>query len=136
VPAGGRKRADETLLLALACGATVEGAARQAGVSERTAHRRLKEPAFQARLQALRDDMLQRAAATLTAASQEAAKTLVKLLQAQTPSAQLGAARAILDGATKLSEFAELRRRIQALEEQQTARQQLPQGQRACERLA
>jgi hypothetical protein len=118
VPAGGRKRADETLLLALACGATVEGAARQAGVSERTAHRRLKEPAFQARLQAFRDDMLQRTAATLTAASQEAAKTLVKLLQAQTPSAQLGAAR------------------IQALEEQQTARQQLPQGQRACERLA
>jgi hypothetical protein len=81
VPAGGRKRADDALLLALACGATVEGAARQAGLSERTAHRRLKESAFQARLQALRADMLQRAAATLTAASQEAVQTLVTLLQ-------------------------------------------------------
>ena len=44
-----RKTADEALLRALACGATVENAARTAGISARTAHRRLKEEAFQKR---------------------------------------------------------------------------------------
>jgi hypothetical protein len=38
MPNRGRKGADETLLAALACGATIDGAARQAGVSRRTAN--------------------------------------------------------------------------------------------------
>ena len=42
----GRRRADDQLRLALACGATVEAAAKKAGVSVRTAHRRLTCPAF------------------------------------------------------------------------------------------
>lgn len=59
---GSRKNADEALLLALACGATVESAARSAGVAERTAYRRLNDPAFRRRLQDLRADMVQRTA--------------------------------------------------------------------------
>ncbi|MGQ7361748.1 helix-turn-helix domain-containing protein, partial [Streptococcus suis] len=39
-----RKRSEEGLILALACGATVEAAARQCGLHERTVYRRLKEP--------------------------------------------------------------------------------------------
>jgi hypothetical protein len=35
----------EALVRALACGATVEHAARQAGLGERTAYRRLRDPA-------------------------------------------------------------------------------------------
>jgi hypothetical protein len=41
-----RKAVDRVLLQALACGATVENAARKAGVCERTVYRRLEDPAF------------------------------------------------------------------------------------------
>src|SRR5207253_1986680 len=74
-----RKNTDEALLLALACGASVENAARTAGMSARTAQRRLTEPAFRKRLQDLRTDMAQRTGGMLTAAGMEAVKTLISL---------------------------------------------------------
>jgi hypothetical protein len=57
----GKRRADETLIVALVCGATVDAAAK-AGVSPATVYRRLQEPDFQRRLQELRADMVQRTA--------------------------------------------------------------------------
>jgi hypothetical protein len=42
----GRRKADHKPLMAFACGATVESAAQQVGVSESTAHRRLEDPQF------------------------------------------------------------------------------------------
>jgi hypothetical protein len=50
------------LLTALACGATVEGATRKAGLSERTAYRRLADPEFQERLRRERAEVARRAA--------------------------------------------------------------------------
>jgi hypothetical protein len=47
-------------------------AARKAGISVRTAYRRLGNPEFRRRLQALRAEMVQRAAGTLIAAALEA----------------------------------------------------------------
>jgi hypothetical protein len=44
------RSSDELLLSALAAGSTVEEAARTAGVSTRTAYRRLADPAFARRL--------------------------------------------------------------------------------------
>jgi hypothetical protein len=76
-----RRRADDRLLLALACGATVEAAARQCGLSESTAHRRLAEPEFRRRLQAMRTDLVQRTTGALTAASTEAVRALLELLK-------------------------------------------------------
>ena len=89
----GRRAADHALRLALVCGGTVESAAQKAGVSERTAYRRLKDPAFRQSVQASRTEMVQRAAAMLTAAIPEAVKTfLVLLQQPTTPAAvRLGA---------------------------------------------
>jgi hypothetical protein len=117
--ARGRKNADEALLLALACGATVENAARKAGVSERTVRRRLADPAFKKRLDAIRGDMVQRAMGMLTAAAMEAVKTLVALQDKEQPAAsRLGAARAILEYGAKLREEADLTKRVEALEEQ------------------
>ena len=46
MPGRGRKAVDEELLLALACGFTVEQAAARAGVSAGTLQRRLRDPAF------------------------------------------------------------------------------------------
>jgi hypothetical protein len=115
----GRKNADEALLLALACGATLEAAAMKAGVSRRTVQRRLADPDFQRRLRDLRDDMVQRTAGMLTAAAGESVKTLLALQQATIPAAvRLGAARAILEIGVKIREATELTERIAALEAQ------------------
>jgi hypothetical protein len=114
---GGRK-ADELLLLALACGATVEAAAQKAGISRATAHRRLQDPEFLARLQQVSSDMVKRTMRTLTAAGSEAIKTLLALLQATTPYAtRLGSARAILELGIKTRELGDMEERLQALEE-------------------
>jgi hypothetical protein len=114
----GKRRADETLLTALACGATVEAAAAKAGVSAATAYRRLQEPDFKRRLQELRADMVQRTAGTLTAAATEAVKTLLALPKdAIPPSTRLGAARAVLELGVKFRETVELEERLAVLEQ-------------------
>ena len=114
-----RKKAEDALLLSLACGATVENAARQCGLSERTVYRRLSEPAFRQRLQQLRTDMIQRTAGALTAAATEAVRTLLELQKAAAPPAvRLGAARSILEIGIKLREAADLEERLSALEQQ------------------
>jgi hypothetical protein len=105
------------LLLALACGATVENAARQCGLSERTVYRRLGETDFRRRLDQLRADMVQRTAGALTAAATEAVRTLLELQKAShSGTVRLGAARAILELGLKIREVVELEARIAALE--------------------
>ena len=117
--ARGRKNTDEALLVTLACGATVENAARTAGMSVRTAQRRLAEPAFRKRLQDLRTDMAQRTGGMLTAAGMEAVKTLISLQDAAIAApVRLGAARTVLEFSIKLRETNELAERIAALEAQ------------------
>jgi AcrR family transcriptional regulator len=117
MPQHGRRNADDVLLMALACGATIEAAATKAGVSEATLYRRLQNPEFQQRLHELRADMVQRTAGMLTAAAGEAVRTLLALQQASIPPAsRLGAARAILELGVKLREAAELEERVRALE--------------------
>jgi hypothetical protein len=114
-----RKKAEDALLLALAVGATVENAARQCGLSERTVYRRLGEPEFRQRLQQLRTDMIQRTAGALTAAATEAVRTLLELQKTGAPpAARLGAARSILEIGIKLREAADLEERLSALEQQ------------------
>jgi hypothetical protein len=114
----GKRSGDERLLTALACGATVEAAARQAGVSERTAYRRLADRDFRRRLQGVRADFVQRTAGTLTAAATEAVRTLLELLKAPAAAAvRLGAARAVLEIGLRLREVADLEERLAALEE-------------------
>jgi hypothetical protein len=111
------KKADTMLLLALACGATAEQAARQTGLTSRTVYRRLQEESFRKQIQEIRAEMVQRTAATLTAAGSESVKTLLALQQANVPAAvRLGAARAVLEIGLKLREAADLEQRLGALE--------------------
>jgi hypothetical protein len=115
----GRRSADHSLVLALACGATIESAAHQAGVGIRTVCRRLKEPEFQAKLQSAKQEMISRTANMLTAASMESVKTLLRLQGEGVPHAvQLGAAKAVVELGTKMRENAELFARVAALEQQ------------------
>jgi hypothetical protein len=113
----GKRNADQRLLLALACGATVEGAARQCAVSESTVYRRLADEDFRRQIQQLRTEMVQRTAATLTTAGSESVKTLLTLQQPTAPPAvRLGAARSVLELGVKLREVAEFEQRLAALE--------------------
>ena len=119
MPHGGRKKADQTLLMNLACGATVENAARTAGISPATVYRRLKEPEFQQRLHEIRAGMFVRTSDMLTAAGMEFAKTLLELSRPPAPYAvRLGAARAGLEIGMKTREVASLEERLAAVEQQ------------------
>lgn len=112
-----RKNADHALMLDLACGATVESAARKAGVSDSTVYRRLKDPGFNRELAKLQSEMVQRATAMLTASTTEAAKTLLALQDASNPPAiRLGAARAIVDFGVKMRQMVELEERLAVVE--------------------
>lgn len=113
-----KRRANELLVAALACGATKESAAHQAGVSLSTVHRRLADPEFCRQLQAFRADIVQRMAGALTAAGLEFVKTLIALQSAATPPAtRLGAARAGLELGMKVREMTDLEERLAALEQ-------------------
>lgn len=115
----GTKKAESTLLLILACGATIEQAASQVGLSERTIYRRLADPDFRRRLAETRADMIQRTSGTLTATSAEAVRTLVTLLNPkEPPNVRLGAARAVLELGIKVREAADLENRMIELEAQ------------------
>jgi hypothetical protein len=117
MPDNYRKKHDQALLLVLACGASVEAAAKQAQLTERTVYRRLKDPAFKRALAEVRADMLQRTAGALTAAATEAVRTLVGLLAGKEPAAvRLGAARAVLEIGIKVREVADLEQRVLDLE--------------------
>lgn len=113
------KAAEQALLVALAFGATVENAARKAGMGERTAYRRLADPAFRARLEQARLDAVLRTTGMLTGAALGAVKTLVDLQQDSSVAAGVrrGAARDVLDMAIKYRDSAQMEQRVAALEE-------------------
>ena len=116
---GDRRNADSALVTALAAGLTNQQAAKQAGVSESTVARRLREPAFREQVAAARSETVARTAAQLTAAGTAAVRTLLQLLDSRSDTARLGAARAILEMATSYREGEQLEARLRALEQQQ-----------------
>jgi hypothetical protein len=113
-----RTGAERVLLQALACGATVENAARKAGVCERTVYRRLADPAFCRQLRGLRTDMVQRTTGMLTGAGMGSVKTLVDLQNDVAVSAGVRrrSARDVLEMGLKFRETAELEQRLAAVE--------------------
>jgi hypothetical protein len=117
VAAGRKRKAEAALILALACGASPEGAAQKAGVSPRTVYRRLADPAFRAQVNDVRADMVRRAAGMFTAAGMASIKTFTTLQEsAASEAVRLGAARAVIELGCKLRENAELLERIAAVE--------------------
>jgi hypothetical protein len=112
-------KAEERLIQTLACGASIEGAARECGASSRTVHRRLADPEFRRRVQQIRSDMMQRIAGSLTAASTEAMRTLLELMKPTvSPTIRLGAARTVLECAMRMNEFTELEDRVAEMEKE------------------
>jgi hypothetical protein len=112
----GRNRADELLLGALAAGSPVEQAAKSAGVSTRTAYRRLADPLFARRLAQARDELISRALGELVDCASQAVATLRALLDASDERVRLGAAKATLEQLLRLRETLTLSQRLAALE--------------------
>lgn len=115
---GDRRNADSALVAALACGGTVEAAAKTAGVSVPTVRRRLAEPAFRKAVEEARAESVSRAVARLSATSTLAADCLRELLKAKSETVRLGAARAILELGAKYREAEDLAVRLAELERQ------------------
>jgi hypothetical protein len=117
MPSGNRHTADETFLMAFASGATVEKAAHTAGISVRTAFRRLDDPLIKQRLKEIRLEIIQRGSSILSSSAADAVTTLQALMQPNVPAAvRLGAARALLEMNVKIRETAEMIERFETIE--------------------
>ena len=111
-----RRKGDAELIVALAAGQTIRDAAASASLSERTVARRLQESAFRQEVANTRTLMVSQAVGMLADAASDAVATLRSLLSAESDTARLGAARAILDAGPRLRESEELAARIEAIE--------------------
>ena len=108
---------DQLLVTALASGAGIEEAAAASKMSARTVHRRLDDKGFRRRVCDARNRIFEQTVGQLSAASVKAALTLAQLLNSDSDSIRLSAARTILEQATKLRESGELVARVSELEE-------------------
>lgn len=121
-PTGPHKR--EAVALALAGGASVREASEPNGVGSRTVWRWLAEDdAFTARVQELRQELFGQAVGKLCKLSGKSADTLGTLLDSETETTRLTAARAILDSGPKLRDAADLEARLVALEKKLAERE-------------
>jgi hypothetical protein len=112
-----RKTGRVAAVLALAGGETVSGAAKKAGVTDRTVYRWLKEPGFYREVTAARAEMFSRALGCMAEGAVSGALVLRQLcLRAKSESVRLGAARALVELGNKLRESVEFEQRLAALE--------------------
>ena len=122
MPSGRRSNADEPLAASVATGQKIADAAAAAGVSVRTAHRRLATPAFRQRVQSLRGEMLAAAAGKLCGAAGKAVDVLQALLDDPTARVRLRAALGILSSLLRVREQTDLEERLGRLEAEAEAR--------------
>jgi transcriptional regulator with XRE-family HTH domain len=110
---------DAALVAALLAGGSYEDAARATGCSRSTVARRMRDAAFRDQLDALRREVLARAADILAAQSVASVEALAQLRDdtALPPSVRARAARDLLDLAVRYRDSSELAARIAAIED-------------------
>src|SRR5437763_1203214 len=97
-----RSSTDSLLIGALAGGALVAEAAKRAGISERTAYRRLQDQRFRERVTEVRAEVFARTMARLVAAGTEAVDVLVELARrGDSDHVRLGAAKTLIELGTR-----------------------------------
>jgi hypothetical protein len=112
-----RLRGGQQFVVAMACGKTVRDAAREAGITERSAHRRLKNPEVLRCISELRGQAVAEALGKLTAGMSAAADVLIDLLRSKHDWIRLGAARALLEVVPGLRKEGELEVRLLGVEQ-------------------
>jgi hypothetical protein len=116
----GRRANDDALVQYLSAGHTTEQAAVLAKVSRRTAFRRLADPSFRAKVDAVRTETLERLAATLLTASAGAVVTLATLSSsARSEHVRHAAARTLIEMMLAARAAGDVERRLIALEQAQ-----------------
>lgn len=108
---------DAVLISAMVSGRSLTNAATEAGMSERTARRRLADDDVRAALDEARREIIDSVVCALSASAIRAAKTLDALLdESQRPSVRLGAARSILEFGARMRAEQDLTARLDAVE--------------------
>ena len=110
-------RKQEHAIVALLSQPTVEAAAAECGISPKTLYRWLRDPTFKARYRTARSAVLESAIANLQQITSDAVATLKRNLNAKQPSAQISAAKLIIDNAFRGQELIDLGDRVERLEE-------------------
>lgn len=107
---------NEVLIEALAKGMPIVQAAKLAGVSAKTVHRRLKSGDFQQRIRDTRSRMFDNAVGGLAGNMRKAVKVLRQLLDDPSSSIKLSASKSILEVAQRLREAVDLEQRLSVIE--------------------
>ena len=117
-PGHGGKRAqrEEAAIAALLDQPTIAGAAATAGISGPTLKRWLADPGFKARYREARRQVVEGALGRLQAGATLAVDALERNLTCGIPAVEVGAARSILDHATRAVETVDTLERIEQLE--------------------
>jgi hypothetical protein len=117
---GGEKlsRGQERAIAALLQAPTIEKAVPASGVSERTLRGWLKLPEFQAAYRQARREVVEVAIGKLQQVTAQAVEKLQALLDAPSPTVQLGAAKAVLDYARQAIELTDLVEKVEELKRQ------------------
>lgn len=110
---------DLVLCAALLAGVSYEVAAQSAGCSRSTVVRRMNDPAFRVRLDAMRRDVFARATDQLAAQTMSAIETLAEITaDRESPATvRVRAATALLDSAMKFRAAVEIEARMAAIEQ-------------------
>jgi len=117
IASSSRSGKDHLLAAALVSGASQEEAAQAAGMSVRTAQRRMADEAFVEVLDALRRETVRAVADRLKAAATKSVETLIEMQDPQyPPGVRVRAATAVLDQLTRYQRSAEFDERLAALE--------------------
>jgi hypothetical protein len=111
-----RENADYVLMLALAQGQTVHRAAKEAKIGERTAFRRLADPAFCERLAAMQGQLCQDALSHATGAANIATNRLLKQLGSSNTRALTQASMALIGAEGMNLDIKSLQIRVARLE--------------------
>lgn len=110
------KKYDAVLIAALISGKTIDAAAKIAGISPRTVHRRLASPEFKAALDDANLEIMRHAVSRLCGGSIRAVDTLEDLLKAKSENTRLQAARSFLSLGIRYRETIELDDRLRKIE--------------------
>ena len=118
MPGGDRSGADAVLLAQLASGATVQEAARLAGVSESTVYRRRRDPSFRAQLAEHQRELVEETLGLLVAEGPRSVQRLAALRDdpETPPSVAVAASRVILAYIAELGAVPGLSGRLEAIE--------------------
>jgi uncharacterized membrane protein YqiK len=109
---------DSILATAISAGASTAEAAEKAGLSQRTAQRRIADPEFQQQVAQLRSKLMARALDKMAENMTRAADAIARLIDADNPAISLRASRSMLTLSLRLHDALDLDQRITALKEE------------------